>query len=90
MMEANQLWGYIVGAIGLLVGVAGWLRNAKGDTSAQAQWQGAVGAKLDHITLELSRMSDVRERVALVESSAKSLHHRMDEHVRIAHGGQEK
>lgn len=72
-------WGYLVGAIGVLMGLLGWLRNTKGDTSALATWMGTVNAKLDHISNELSKLNDVRERVAMLERYVKTAYNRLDE-----------
>jgi hypothetical protein len=81
-MAASELWGYVAGVIGLVVGVAGWLRTSRGDAATQAAWMGAVNAKLDHISAELSKLSGMSERVALIEASVKSAHKRMDDHLK--------
>ncbi|MDR0928961.1 MAG: hypothetical protein LBM74_04525 [Oscillospiraceae bacterium] len=77
-MEAGQLWGYIVGGAGALIGVLGWLRTGRGDAAQQAGWMGKVDAKLDHISGELANLKGIHERLALVEASAKSAHKRID------------
>lgn len=84
-MRASELWGYIVGGIGMVVGVLGWLRTGRGDAATQANWMGTVNAKLDHISAELSKLNDIRERVALLETSVRSMHKRMDEHMKYDH-----
>lgn len=61
-----------------IIGLLGWTRSTKGDTATQATWMGNVNAKLDNIMSELARLGDVRERVAVAETSLKSLHKRVD------------
>lgn len=78
-MPAEVLWGYIVGVVGLLVGLGGWMRNQRGDTATQATWMGTVNAKLDNIAAELSKMGDVRERVVVLERDMKTAFNKMDE-----------
>lgn len=69
MMAASELWAYIVGGAGLLVGAAGFIRNGRGDAATQATWMGMVNAKLDYIAGELTKLNDIRERVAALEST---------------------
>lgn len=78
MIYAGELWGYIVGGLGLMVGLAGWLRNGKGDAATQATWMGTVNAKLDHISGELMKLTDIRERVAVLEQDMKTAFIRID------------
>jgi len=78
-MGAAELWGYIIGGVGLLAGLAGWLRNHKGDTATQAVWMGTVNAKLDYIVGELAKLNDIRERVAVLERDVKTAFCRIDE-----------
>lgn len=78
-MNATELWGYLVGGIGLAVGLSGWLRNNKGDSAVQATWMGTVNAKLDHIAGELMKLNDIRERVAVLERDMKTAFQRIDE-----------
>jgi hypothetical protein len=84
-MNATELWGYIIGGIGLLVGIAGWLRNHRGDAASQAVWMGTVNAKLDHISIELAKLNGVGERMALIEASNKALHQRINDHLKFDH-----
>lgn len=78
-MSGGELWGYIIGALGALIGLGGWMRNARGETSTQAAWMGTVNAKLDQIAIELSKLNDVRERIIVLERDVKTAHSRLDE-----------
>jgi len=78
-MNTQEIIGLIVAGIGLMVGAAGWLRNHKGDDTTQGAWMGTVNAKLDHITHELTRFSDIRERIAVLERDMKTVFKKIDE-----------
>lgn len=78
-MNATEIWGILAGGAGLLVGAAGWIRNARGDTAGQAAWMGTVNAKLDHIAGELMKLNDIRERVAVLERDVRTAFERIDE-----------
>jgi hypothetical protein len=78
-MHASELWGYLVGGVGIAVGLSGWLRSGKGDVATQATWMGAVNAKLDYIASELTKLNDIRERVAVLERDVKTAFRRIDE-----------
>jgi len=78
-MGAAELWGYIVGGLGMMIGCAGFVRNGKGDIATQARWMGAVNAKLDHIAEELTKLNDIRERVAALERDMRTAFSRLDE-----------
>ncbi|WP_413778093.1 hypothetical protein [Caproicibacterium sp. XB1] len=76
----------LIGIIGCLVGVAGWLFNRDKHTAVDAHWRGSVDAKLDLIVgirSDVSRLDSTvtahSERIAKVESSAAQAHHRIDE-----------
>ena len=77
-MGAIDLWGYIVGGLGMIVGCAGFIRNGKGDIATQARWMGAVNAKLDHIAEELTKLNDIRVRVAVLERDLRTAFNRLD------------
>lgn len=78
-MSANELWAYIAGGIGMLVGIAGFIRSGRGESASQAAWMGTVNAKLDHIAGELMKLNDIRERVAVLERDMKTAFTRIDE-----------
>lgn len=79
-----------IAALGCLVGLAGWLRNTKGDSATDAEWRGQISAKLDNInsnvtglTRDIKRLDEkvglLTERMATVEASAKQAHKRLDQ-----------
>ena len=56
--------------------------------SGDAEWRGAINAKLDIITGVKTDVSDLQDevndlgkKVVIIEQSAKSAHHRLDEHL---------
>ena len=78
-MHVSEFWGYIIGGLGMLAGIAGWFRNHKGDTAAQGIWMGTVNAKLDAIASELAKLNGIGERVALNERDLKTAFKAIDE-----------
>lgn len=50
----------IIGLVGCMVGVAGWLRNKDNKTESDAEWKGSVNAKLDIIIGLQSDMGKVK------------------------------
>ena len=82
--------GCIVGVIGSIVGVAGWVRNRDSDKGGSVKaftkvevLLETVLAQVKEIGTRLTQMEcvnqDVLTRLARVEESAKSAHHRLDE-----------
>lgn len=89
-MDANTV-SLMIAIVGCFVGLAGWLRGRDGKLSNDAEWKGQVNAKLDIIAGVKTDVADLKEevgelgkKVVIVEQSAKSAHHRLDEHL---HGG---
>ena len=78
-MNGTELWGYIAGGIGVMMGLAGWIRNGKGDAATQSAWMGMVNAKLDQIAGDLQKLNGVLERVAVLERDVKTAFMRIDE-----------
>lgn len=77
--------GILFTVIGGFIGLAGWLSNRDKRTKEDSEWRGRVDAKLDvvcGINKDVEAIQcDVKvlgERVAKVEASASSAHHRMD------------
>jgi hypothetical protein len=84
----------LIAVIGCVVGLAGWLTNRDKSRDGNAEWRGEVNGKLDGIMGIRSqvdkldeRVNEQGERIAVVEASAKSAHHRLDEHLEGRHGG---
>ncbi|WP_279194757.1 hypothetical protein [Holdemania massiliensis] len=78
----------IVSLAGCFVGLAGWLSGRDKKISGDAEWRGAINAKLDIITGVKTDVSDLQDevndlgkKVVIIEQSAKSAHHRLDEHL---------
>lgn len=75
----------LIAVIGCFVGLAGWLKGRDTKTANDAEWKGAITAKLDGILGIYSEVDDIDSRVrehdrkiAAVESSAASAHKRID------------
>lgn len=78
--------GTLLAVIGAFVGLAGWLAGRDKRVSTDAEWKGMVNAKLDVIVGIKTDVDGVKTkiqehegRLAAVESSTKSAHHRLDE-----------
>ena len=78
----------MVSLVGCFVGLAGWLSGRDKKISGDAEWRGAINAKLDIITGVKTDVSDLHDevndlgkKVVIIEQSAKSAHHRLDEHL---------
>ena len=78
----------MVSLVGCFVGLAGWLSGRDKKISGDAEWRGAINAKLDIITGVKTDVSDLQDevndlgkKVVIIEQSAKSAHHRLDEHL---------
>ncbi len=78
--------GTLIGVIGCMVGVVGWIYNRDKRVAGDAQWRGSVDAKLDLIVGIKSDVADLTctvskhgERITAVEESAASAHKRLDE-----------
>lgn len=78
----------MVSLVGCFVGLAGWLSGRDKKISGDAEWRGAINAKLDIITGIKTDVSDLQDevndlgkKVVIIEQSAKSAHHRLDEHL---------
>lgn len=87
-MDTNTV-SLMIAIAGCFVGLAGWLRGRDGKLSNDAEWKGQVNAKLDIIAGVKTDVADLKEevsnlekKVVVVEQSAKSAHHRLDEHIR--------
>lgn len=78
--------GALIGVVGCVVGVVGWLYNRDKRVAGDAQWRGSVDAKLDLIVGIKSDVAGLTttvnqhgERITAVEESAASAHKRIDE-----------
>ena len=88
--------GNIISLLSLIVAVVVLLINSRKDTRGDAQKEARTEVKLDSISsgvteirVDLRSMRDELrdhgQRIAAVESSAKSAHHRMDELEKLVH-----
>jgi peptidoglycan hydrolase CwlO-like protein len=79
----------ICSVAGAVIGIAGFIRLSKKDTQDETSSFTRVETKLDYIGKDVSdikadfrthatKISDIEQRVARVEESAKSAHHRID------------
>lgn len=73
--------GYLVGAVGALVGLAGWLRNSRGDTAEQARWMGRIDEKLEKIERSLTGLDGIPGRVKAVEDRLKDMERKLERHM---------
>ncbi len=89
-MTSTEIAALVVAALSMVIAAAGWLRNTKGDSASDAEWRGQISAKLDNIMANVTglsrdierldgRVNLLTERMATVEASAKSAHHRLDQ-----------
>ncbi|MEL4106769.1 hypothetical protein AAFA46_08040 [Oscillospiraceae bacterium WX1] len=80
----------LIAVIGCFVGLGGWLAGRDKKIANDAEWKGAVNAKLDAIRTDIGGVSgDLKclqttlaehgERLIAVEESAKQAHKRIDE-----------
>lgn len=81
--------GVLIAVIGCLVGLAGWQSSKDKRTIDDAEWKGAINAKLDiiaGITTDVEKLSQKSEkqleRLINVETSLDVLHRRFDEHLK--------
>lgn len=84
-MGAEQLWGYIVGGVGLIIGILGWLRNNRSDAKADGVLLAELGyvkAGIDDIKRKQEyqdrQFNEYAERLAKAEASAAQAHKRID------------
>lgn len=75
----------IIAIVGCAVGLGGFMRGRDSKIITDAEWKGSVNAKLDAIigirkdVDDLSKdVVDLGKKVAVVETSVKSAHHRLD------------
>lgn len=89
-MSTTEIISIAVAVASMILAAAGWLRNTKGDSASDAEWRGQISAKLDNIMANVTglsrdierldgRVNSLTERMATVEASAKSAHHRLDQ-----------
>lgn len=71
----------LIAVIGCLIGISGWLKSRDKD----AEWKGAVNAKLDtllkfndKIDVLQTRQSQLEKEIGVVENSVKQAHKRID------------
>ena len=89
-MDANtsMVIGAIVGIVGIVIGILGWRRTAQKDDKAEGAAQGAIMGELTYIRrrsddtlLEVrdmkACMSNHGDRIARIEESCKTAHHRI-------------
>lgn len=78
--------GTLVAIVGCFVGLGGWIAGRDKRIAQDAEWRGAVNAKLDilvsmqsSITSLSTTVNQHSERIKAVEESTASAHHRIDE-----------
>ncbi len=79
---SNMEWiGYAVGIAGVLVGLAGWLRNNRGDTAEQARWMGGIDYQLKDISRKLDDLNGIPGRMKAVEDRLKDIERKLEKHI---------
>lgn len=75
----------LIAIIGCFVGLAGWLKGRDTKIANDAEWKGAINAKLDGIFGIRGEVGDIdncvrehKRKIAAMESSAASAHKRID------------
>lgn len=78
----------LIAIIGCFVGLGGWLTNREKKVGTESEWRGTVNGKLDALLGISTRVDKLEEKVedqgkaiAVVEQSAKSAHHRLNDHI---------
>jgi hypothetical protein len=85
--------GILCTALGALLGIVGYMRNAKKDTKEEAGNATRVEIKLDYAITGINEIKsdikdtkkdigDLADRLTRVEESTKSAHHRIDNYER--------
>lgn len=76
----------LIALVGCFVGLAGWLSGRDKKISNDAEWKGAINAKLDvicGISQDVKRLEDMiheqGKQISSIDASAKQAHHRIDE-----------
>lgn len=80
----------LIAIVGCFIGLGGWLSGRDKKIANDAEWRGAVNAKLDAIRIDIGGVGgDIKalqgsiaehsERLTAVEESAKQAHKRIDE-----------
>ena len=70
-MDANTI-SLLIAIIGCVVGVAGWVTRRDSKTETDAEWRGAVNAKLDMI---LGMKTDLEEMKVLLSDHTIRIEH---------------
>lgn len=85
--------GLICTVIGAIIGIWGFIRYTKRDTKEETRSFTRVETKIDimggdikdiktKFDIQAEKNSDLEQRITRVEESAKSAHHRLDEHIK--------
>ena len=87
-MDTNTIL-LLIAIIGCFVGLGGWLSSREKKIGEDSEWRGVISGKLDAMLGIGQRVDKLEDRVdeqgkdiAIVAQSAKSAHHRLDEHMR--------
>ena len=78
-MDIATVIGIIVGLVGILTGISGWLSARDKKTDKDAEWKGTVNAKLDMIISLNTKMAnaegklqDHETRICILEKENES------------------
>lgn len=94
MMIDEKVIGWLIGGVGVLVALLGWMRHKRGDVREECTTDAGMRLDMDYIKrgidtiqVDLRQMRDavgeLSIRVARVEESAKQAHKRLDEHIKM-------
>ena len=86
---ALTIVGSVMTLLSVIIAIFTFYFNRKKETNNDGEWRGSLNADIQHIKNGVDELktdneeikgsvADLRERVALVEASAKSAHHRID------------
>lgn len=87
-MDTNTIL-LLISIIGCFVGLGGWLSSHEKKIGEDSEWRGIISGKLDAMLGIGQRVDKLEDKIdehsrdiAVVAQSAKSAHHRLDEHMR--------
>ena len=75
-MDSNTI-SLVIAIIGCVIGVAGWVTRRDSKTEADAEWRGAVNAKLNMI---LGMRNELEEMKIIISDHTVRIEHLEDKH----------